>query len=36
MKTLDDVPKLSMTYRVSPDSYTVAVAVFVAVEYLPS
>ena len=36
MKMYDDVPKLPMTYRVSPDSCTVLVAVVVVVEYLPS
>ena len=36
MKMKDDVPKLPMTYRVSPDNSTVVVAVVVVVEYLPS
>ena len=33
MKMIDNVPKLPMTYRVSPDSCTVIIA---DVEYLPS
>ena len=37
MKMYDVVPKLPMTYRVSPVSCTVVVvAVVTAVEYLPS
>ena len=36
MKMKDDVTKLPMTYRVSPDSCTVVVAVVSMVEYLPS
>ena len=36
MKMLDNVPKLPMTYRVSPDSCIVIVIVVVVVEYLPT
>ena len=37
MNMCDDVPKLPMTYRVSPVSCTVVlVAVVTMVEYLPS
>ena len=36
MKIKDDVPKLRITYRVSPDSCTIVVAVVAVIEYLPS
>ena len=36
MNMYDDVPKLPMTYRDSPVSYAVVVAVATMVEYLPS
>ena len=36
MKMYDDVPKIPMTYRDSPTSCTVVVAVGNVVEYLPS
>ena len=36
MKMIDNVPKIPMTYRVSPESCTIVVAVVFVVEYLPS
>ena len=36
MKMYDDVPKLPMTYRDSPENCTDVVAVATVVEYLPS
>ena len=36
MKMIDNVPKIPMTHRVSPESCTIVVAVVFVVEYLPS